>query len=78
MTILFKEVKDLLCVREESDPHQTETGEIVGLTFSDHRMSSARSAMTHNVPAVADARESQRAGVPKGEPPQAAKRQPSC
>ena len=34
--------------------------------------------IAYNVPAVADARESQRAGVPKGEPPQAAKRQPSC
>jgi len=34
--------------------------------------------VAHNVLAVADARESQRAGVPKGEPPQAAKRQPSC
>jgi len=31
-----------------------------------------------NVLAVADARESQRAGVPQGQPPQAAKRQPSC
>jgi len=34
--------------------------------------------MPHNVPAVTDARECQRAGVPQGEPPQAAKRQPAC
>jgi len=34
--------------------------------------------MSDNVLAVADAREFQRAGVPKGEPLQAAKRQPSC
>ncbi len=35
-------------------------------------------SISANVPAVADARESQRAGVPKGEPPQAATRQPPC
>jgi len=51
-----------------------------------HRNIASESGIDHprlgdlasNVLAVADAREFQRAGVPKGKPPQAAKRQPSC
>ena len=42
------------------------------------RRSPMQSAVVHNVPAVADAREPERAGVPKGEPPRAAKRHPPC